>query len=440
MVTVAFGLSLFSSAVAQSGIGPDSGRSVGEFRQQTASDDDPEPEAEDASVTEANKKDDDFMDPRGGAMSLGDGEGFGLGTAIGDPSALNGPDRDEVVLDGSIRASAFSITGYYVAKPAENQRFIFQTNFDPTFLGTDISYAWKPEGWEGVLTANMFLSSAHFASFHDQTPVVRLPNLEQPYLQQGGFGIEYAQEMTEDLDIAVALNYQNFAFSDSLLGGSRFARDFTGTPLTLGENGTGDLYTLAFEGVYNAFDEPAVPTQGTKIRFGFEQAFGMGLSSTAYSRFGANLTQIVPMPGFNSGKHSLVLNVQAGTVLGDDVPQIRGFHLGGPFSVRGYELGEMASGTSFAQGSLEYRHHLTKFAVAGFDIDMRASAFVDYGSVLGTQRRLRGMPEYLYERPESGTGYGVGLNFATDFGLLKLETAWTNDGRQSTYFTIGERF
>ncbi len=373
-------------------------------------------------------------------MTIGDGEGFGLGTAIGDPSALNGPDRDETVLDGSIRASTISLTGHYVIKPAENQRFIIQTNFDPTFLGTDLSYAWKPTGWEGVLTANMFLSSAHFSPFDDQTPIVRLPNLEEPYLQQGGFGVEYAQEMAENFDLAVALNYQNFAFSDSLLGGNRFVRDFTGTPLTIGRNGTGDLYTLAVEGIYENFDEPDAPLSGTKIRFGLEQAVGMGNSSTAYSRLGANLTQIVPMPGFNSGPHSLVLNVQAGTILGGDVPQIRGFHLGGPFSVRGYELGEMASGTSFAQGSLEYRHHLTKFSVMDQEIDMRASAFVDYGSVLGTQRRLRGMPEYLYDKPESGTGYGIGLNFSTDFGLLRLESAWTNEGKQSTYFTIGERF
>lgn len=399
----------------------------------------PAPEQNSASP-DTKDGEDDFMEPRGGSMSLGGEEGFGLGTAIGDPSALNGPDRDETVLDGSIRASTFSLTGHYVLKPAENQRFIFQTNFDPTFLGTDLSYAWKPEGWEGVLTANMFLSSAHFSPFVDQVPIVRLPNLEEPYLQQGGFGFEYAQEMTENFDLAVALNYQNFAFSDSLLGGNRFARDFTGTPLALGGNGTGDLYTLAMEGIFNTFDEPDDPHEGTKIRFGLEQAFGLGDASTAYSRLAANLTQVVPMPGFNAGPHSLVLNLQAGTILGRGVPQLRGFHLGGPFSVRGYELGEMASGSSFAQGSLEYRHHLTSFSIAEQEIDLRASAFVDYGTVLGTQRRLRGIPEYLYDKPDSGTGYGFGLNFATDFGLLRLETAWTNDGNQSTYFTIGERF
>lgn len=397
-------------------------------------------EASESEGTPPAKSSDEFLEPRESSISLGKEEGFGIGNAIGDPTALNGPDRYETVLDGSVRDSTFSVSGHYIYRPAENQRFLFQADVDPTFLGADLSYSWKPTGWKGALTANMFMSSAHFSPFTDQAPIVRLPNLEEPYLQQGGFGLEYAQPLSENFDLAVALNYQNFAFSDSLLGGNRFARDFTGTPLALGGNGTGDLYTLALAGVYETFDQPEDPHQGSKIRFGLEQAFDLGNASAAYNRLAANLTQIVPMPGFNQGPHSLVLNLQAGTILGGGVPQLRGFHLGGPFSVRGYELGEMASGTSFAQGSLEYRHHLTSFRIADHDIALRANAFVDYGTVFETQTKLRGMPEYLYDKPAHGTGYGFGLNFATDFGLLRLETAWTGDGNQSTYFTIGERF
>lgn len=392
------------------------------------------------STPEGDKDSPSFERPTG-AVRLGGEEGFGIGGAVGDPSALNAPDRTAPVLDQTTRSSTFNVSGYYLLKPADNQQLLFEVNLDPTFLGSDLAYSWQPEGWEGAWTANFWLSTAHFAPFDQHDPRVRLPNGDdEPYLQQGGFGLEYAQEMTEDLDLAVALNYQNFAFSDALLGGNRFARDFTGTPLALGDRATGDLYTFALHGIYDTLDDRQLPNEGTKIRFGLEQAFGLGNTSTPYTRLSANVAHMIAVPGFNEGPHSLLLNLQAGTLLGQDAPNVRGFFLGGPNSVRGYQQGEMAGGTSFIQATAEYRHHLTSFSVMEKDIKLNAAAFVDYGTVMGTQRRLRGIPELLYDKPESGTSYGIGLHFGTDFGIFKLETAWSNQGNQTTYFSVGERF
>jgi outer membrane protein insertion porin family len=354
---------------------------------------------------------------------------------------LNGPDPTETVLNGTTRAATINLTGHYLLKPAPNQQLLLEVNLDPAYLGTEISYSWQPEGWEGVWTGNIFLSTARFSPYQQFDPDVRLSNGEDdPFLQQGGFGLEYTQEMTEELDLAIALNYQNFGFSDSLLGGHRFARDITGTPLALGGRASGELYSLNLHGAYSTFDDRNLPSQGSKIRFGAEQALALGNISTSYTRLAANVSHLFRAPGFNDGAHSLAVNFQAGTLLGNDVPQIRGFHLGGPFSVRGYEPGEMASGKSFLQGSLEYRHHLTSLSIKDNKIDLRAAAFVDYGTVLGTEKQLRGIPEFLYAKPTQGTGYGLGLQFGTDFGLFRLETAWTADGNQSTYLSVGERF
>jgi outer membrane protein insertion porin family len=382
----------------------------------------------------------EVMEPAEGALRLTGEEGFGLGTAVGDPSALNGPDRTEPVLNGATRSSTVNITGHYLAKPADNQQILLELNLDPTFLGTDISYSWQPEGWEGVFTGNFFLSTAHFSPFEQAEPDVILPNLQEPFLQQGGLGLEYAQEMSESFDLALALNYQRFGFSDDLLGGTRFARDFTGTPLALGDRASGDLYTFNLQGVYDTLDDRDLPTEGSKIRFGLEQGLGLGNTSTPYTRLTANVAHLFAAPGLNDGPHSLLVNLQAGTLVGDDAPQIRGFFLGGPFSVRGYEQGEMAGGTSFLQGTVEYRHHLTTFAVKEHEVELRAAAFVDYGTVLGTEKRLRGVPEYLWDKPDHGTGYGFGLHLATEFGLFRLETAWSDRGDQSTYLSVGERF
>ena len=237
----------------------------------------------------------------------------------------------------------------------------------------------------------------------------------------------------------MAMNYQNFAYSDELLGGDRYPRDFTGTPLALGLRATGDLYGVQVKGIYSTLDDRNLPTEGTKIRFGVEQTVALGNSSTGYTRLSANLAHLFRVPGFDNGKHSLLVDVQGGTLLGNE-PQLVGFHLGGPFSVRGYNPGEMASGQSFLQGTLEYRHHLTDFKVFEQDIELRGSAFVDYGTVLGTEKRLKGIPEYLWDKPNTGTGYGVGLQLATSYGLFRIETAWNDRGSNTSYLTVGERF
>lgn len=400
----------------------------------------PEEEAQPAE-TEEDEDGPDFRQRSSGSVRLGGDEGFGLGSAVGDPSALYGPDRTETVLNGTTRSSTVNLTGHYLYRPVENQQLLLEVNLDPTFLGSDLSYSWQPEGWDGVWTGNFFISTAHFSPFEESVPQVALPNGESdPYLQQAGVGIEYAQQLTDHLALAVALNYQNFAFSDSLLGGTRFARDLTGTPLALGGRATGELYNLTLHGFYDTLDDRQLPTEGSRVRLGLEQGIGLGPTSTPYTRLTTNLSHLFRAPGFNDGPHSLVLNLQGGTLVGDDAPQLRGFHLGGPFSVRGYQQGEMASGTAFLQGSLEYRHHLTRFSIKDNEVELRAAAFVDYGTVLGTERRLDGMPEFLWNKPAKGAGYGVGLHFGTDFGLFRLETAWSDRGDQTTYLSVGERF
>ena len=402
----------------------------------------PQPEEEpEQKSTERPKSESqgEYWDPAAGALSLGGESGFGIGTALGAPSALFGPDRTEPILNGTTRSSSVSISGFYSVKPTDNSRLLFEANFDPAFVGIDASYAIKPEGWNGMLTVNGWLSSARFAPFEEAMTGVLLPNQKKPFLQQGGGGLEYATKIGEKFDLAAALNYQNYAFSDSLFGGDRFPVDLTDQMFQIVRRSPGELYSFNLHGIYSDMDDRNLPTRGTKLRFAAEQGLALGNSSSSYTRLATNITGLVPMPGFLEGEHSLLLNLQAGTILGT-APSVRSFHLGGPFSVRGYNPGEMASGTSFLGATAEYRHHLKTFSVMDTDIGLKAAAFVDYGTVFGTQSQVRGIPQYLFDKPSDGTGYGVGLHFATDYGLFKLESAWNNEGGHSMYLSVGERF
>lgn len=364
--------------------------------------------------------------------------GFGFGTDV-STTTLVGSDRKEVVLDRVTRTLPNNFTAGYGHSFSDRQRLLVETNLSTVFLGGEISYSYQPEDWNGAFRTNVSFSTSEFSPFYEGMPDVVLPNGDDPYLQRFSTGLEYVHRFHEDFDLAVGFNYQNFGFADSFFGGDRFPADSTGRPLVFGAS-SGDLYTLNLHGRYQTLDDLYAPTEGTLVRFGVTQGLDLGNQSTSYTRLSANVAQFIPAPGFNDGDHSVLLNLQAGTVLGRP-PQIAGFHLGGASSVRGFSQGAMASGTSFFQATAEYRHFLTEVDLFGLvKGDLRAVGFVDYGSVLGTQNDLAGIPPVLDGRPTDAFGYGLGLQLARKDRLYRIEGGWTGEGTSNVFFVVGERF
>jgi outer membrane protein insertion porin family len=382
----------------------------------------------------------EFLRPSGGQFGIGGDEGFGLGTAIGDPTALYGPTRTPVVLTGTDRESLVDVTGYFIHKFNRNQRFLIEAHLDPKFLGVDASYTVSPTSWEGALSVNTWVAAGSFAPFEsDDFPVLVLPD-DEPSIQMMGAGVEYVQPFTEDLDVAFGLNYVQYAFSNDLLGGDRYRIDVNGSPLTVSNVAATENYlSFRVNGMFSTLNNRNLPTQGTKIRFGLEQAVDIGASSTSFNQLTTNIAQLIEAPGLIDGDHTLLLNVQAGTTLGNP-PPIRAFHLGGPQSVRGYNPGEIASGKSFLQTTVEYRHHLKTFNLFDNEFKARLALFYDYGTVLGTADQLKGFPPSLFDKPGKGYAFGTGLQLASDYGLFRLEAARNAEGNSSVFFTVGERF
>jgi outer membrane protein insertion porin family len=366
--------------------------------------------------------------------------GFRFANPVSIPSTLVGSDRREVVLDRTTRSLPNNFTGNYSHLFTERQRLLFETNLSPVFLGGEVSYLYMPKGWSGAFQTNVSFTTSEFSPFYNGDPDVVLPNGDDPYLQRFSTGFEYIHRFNKKFDLASGINYQNFGFSDALFGGNQFPADSTGRPLAFGAS-SGDLYTANLYGRFQTLDNQYTPRSGTQVRFGVTQGFDLGAQSTSFTRLSANVAQFIPAPGLNDGEHTVVLNLQAGTVLGQP-PQIAGFHLGGASSVRGFDQGGMASGTSFVQGTVEYRHFLTKANLFGLvKGDLRAVGFVDYGSVLGTELDLAGIPPTLLGRPTDAFGYGLGLQLAGDNSrLYRIESGWTSTGSQNIFFVVGERF
>lgn len=89
--------------------------------------------------------------------------------------------------------------------------------------------------------------------------------------------------------------------------------------------------------------------------------------------------------------NTLVLHAKVGNILGD-VGAYDYFSLGGPYSVRGYNYGEIGAARRYAEVSAEVRLPLKNVAEA---LPGTLYSFVDYASDLGSGKELTG---------ERGTG------------------------------------
>lgn len=389
---------------------------------------------------EAPQKGADFLNPSGGQLTIGGEEGFGLGSQLADPSALKGPDRTPIVLPGTERNSSINLTGYYLHRLGDNSRILAEFNGDDTFLGFDLGYMVKPEGWEGVLGFNVTGSSGLASAFGGGNRAVPLVSGDEDiWVRQFGAGMEYVQSYTEELDMAVALGYQKTEVAETQFGGSLAPSDRSGSPLTISPLGRDELIFLGTHGIYSTLNDRNLPTEGTKIRFGLQQALPAGSSDISYTRLSANFAHLFEVPGPGSGASSFLVNLQGGTTSGD-IPPWAGYNLGGVNSVRGYISGELATSAAFFQATAEYRPHLFDFQAFENDFTVRGVAFVDWATDLRTSNKVFGRPGILRGKQGHGTGYGLGVQLGTPGGLFRLETAWNDQNRNSFFITVGDRF
>ncbi len=365
-----------------------------------------------------------------GRVRLGGEEGFGLGSAAPDPTALEGPTRIETVLFNSSRYTNIAISAHYLSPS-----FLLEVSGGLDSIGGDASYNFTDN-----VTVNVFADSSRSPAFEGGPLRVRLANGESPYVRRTGGGVEYADEFAESFPFAAAINYQNVNVGRNILGPVvQPPVDQLGNPLTFSPTGVDELLTLNFVGQYNDLDRPGNPTEGTLVRFKLEQAVPVGDSQIGSTVGAVNLAHLIPAPGPGEGASYVLLNLQGGFQTGDVAPY-RAFNLGGANSNRGYQLGGLATSAAFLQGTLEYRAALTSFEIFGTELDMKGVLFADYTSGLGTASDVRGTPGLARLKPNDGLGYGAGLYFFGDVGVFRLDAGWNEHGDSQVFFTLGDRF
>lgn len=311
---------------------------------------------------------------------------------------------------------------------------------DSQAVGLDLSYTIAPETIPGAFTLNA-TTQRSFVGVFEEGDDVNLPGGADPWVHRSGGGFEYYVPLSSQFRIASGLNYQLVSVRTGAFTNQVKSTDEEGNQVTVGDDGQDTLLTVSLASLFTTVDDPGFATKGSKIRFGIDTSIPIGDASIAFGRFAGNFSQFIPLAlfGFDEGPRTLILNLQAGTIVGD-VPPYEAFSMGGSSSVRGYGGGEVGAGSSFLVVSAEYRFPVADNLRILVDFDLQGSLFFDYGTDLNTADEVIGEPAIVRDKAGDGFGYGVGLQAKTEFGLVRLEFAFNDNGDFTSHFTVGDRY
>ena len=368
------------------------------------------------------------------------GFNWGLGSLIGEPTALQGGTRLKASPTVGQIDAIFPVGGHLEKGFGPNQRVLLEFFGDPQAVVLDLSYTIVPQSIPGEFSVNAQTTRSFIGAFVEGDNV-DLPGGADPWLHRIGGGVEYVFPFSSQFKLASGFNYQLVSVRPGAFNDRISSVDEEGNKVTVSDDGQDSLITFNLAGILKAIDDESFPTKGTKVMLGIDASIPTGKANISFGRFTGSVTQFIPLNifGFTEGPRTLVVNFQAGSFVGD-VPPYEAFSMGGSETVRGYKNGDVGTGSSFMMASAEYRFPIANDLKILVDFDLLGTLFVDYGTDLGTADKVIGEPANVRNKKGSGLGYGLGLNLKLDFGLVRGEFAWNEDGDFTTHFTVGDRF
>ncbi|XAR60640.1 hypothetical protein NMG60_11034095 [Bertholletia excelsa] len=171
---------------------------------------------------------------------------------------------------------------------------------------------------------------------------------------------------------------------------------------------------------------------GERNVFQLDQGLGIGSKFPFFNRHQLTVTQFIQLKQVEEGAGKppppvLVLHGHYGGCVGD-LPSYDAFTLGGPYSVRGYNMGEIGAARNILELAAELRIPVRNTHVY---------AFAEHGNDLGSSKDVKGNPTEVYRRMGHGSSYGLGVKL----GLVRAEYAVDhNSGTGAIFFRFGERF
>ncbi|XP_057815739.2 protein TOC75, chloroplastic [Cryptomeria japonica] len=169
---------------------------------------------------------------------------------------------------------------------------------------------------------------------------------------------------------------------------------------------------------------------GARDVFQLDQGLGIGSKFPFFNRHQMSMTRFIQLKKAQDEGGPppvMVLHGRYGGCVGD-LPSYDAFTLGGPYSVRGYNMGELGACRNILELAAELRLPVRK---------THAYAFAEYGTDLGSSKDVKGNPTEFFRRAGHGASYGAGVKL----GLVRAEYAVDhNAGTGSVLVRFGERF
>lgn len=188
---------------------------------------------------------------------------------------------------------------------------------------------------------------------------------------------------------------------------------------------------------YDSRDSAINPRHGALMSARYEEAFGLDGFGKTNGRLIGMAKKYIPI----AKKSSLTFTGRGGLkVHGDNMPEIMAFRLGGPYTVRGYKVNGVGTGTSFIMGSAELATPIpfVDRLKVNFLQNLRMTFWVDAGKVFNPT-----IASTLYDRPIHAITAGIGLKITIPgVGPLSIDYGLplTNPGPHGSpngYFTFG---
>ncbi len=187
--------------------------------------------------------------------------------------------------------------------------------------------------------------------------------------------------------------------------------------------------------MYDTRDSHVNARKGVLARVTLEENFG--ISGETFGKLHGMMRRFVPV----GKKSTFVVTAKAGGKLHGDMPDFAGYALGGPYTIRGFNISEVGVGDGYMMGSAEMRvpiPFIDRLTSNSFLNNLRLAAFVDAGTLfnktIGTD---------VYDKPGYAISAGVGLRIFIpglgpinlDYGLPITNTAGAD--RKNGFFTFG---
>ncbi|CAL9184843.1 unnamed protein product [Musa hybrid cultivar] len=171
---------------------------------------------------------------------------------------------------------------------------------------------------------------------------------------------------------------------------------------------------------------------GERDVFQVDQGLGIGSNFPFFNRHQLTLTRFIPLKQLEEGVDKsappvLVLHGHYGGCVGD-LASYDAFTLGGPYSVRGYNMGELGACRNILELAAELRIPIKKTHVY---------LFAEHGNDLGSSKDVKGNPTEFFRRAGHGSSYGAGLKL----GMVRVEYVVDhNTDTGAVFLRFGERF